>query len=168
MSSGTLYHVTLARTDVSEKVSSASSGFFKLIGFYKFPETSVRGSATRYKVTEDIFNWRHRESIPDDSGLPILKVTYLFLFSLRVLHALLILFALISSYLLYLAMSTSHEVPHCAVFSDLLSHSPQHVSSSIFSHEPAYMLTCDRLASSEQYMTTHVTAYFRLPTASHA
>jgi hypothetical protein len=34
MSSGTLYGVALARTDVSENLSSPSSGLFKLIGFH--------------------------------------------------------------------------------------------------------------------------------------
>jgi hypothetical protein len=36
MSSRTLYHVALVRTDVSENVSCTSSGFLRVIGFCKF------------------------------------------------------------------------------------------------------------------------------------
>jgi hypothetical protein len=32
-----------------------------------------------HKVPEDIFNWNHRESIPEDSGLPILITLNLFI-----------------------------------------------------------------------------------------
>jgi hypothetical protein len=34
--------------------------------------TWYRVASTKYKVQEDIFNWNRRESIPEDSGLPIL------------------------------------------------------------------------------------------------
>jgi hypothetical protein len=41
----------------------------------KFSETSVRTSATQYKVSEDIYNWYRRESIPEDIVLRTLTVT---------------------------------------------------------------------------------------------
>jgi hypothetical protein len=74
ISSGTLYRVALARSDISENLSFRSSLFLKLISFHgntsletsqlwnpeerddRFSETSVRASVTRYKVPEDIFN----------------------------------------------------------------------------------------------------------------
>jgi hypothetical protein len=39
-----------------------------------FSETSVRNSATRYKLL-DIFNWDYRESIPEDIVLRTLTVS---------------------------------------------------------------------------------------------
>jgi hypothetical protein len=42
-----------------------------------FSKTLVQAIATQYKAPEDILNLHCRESIPDDSGLPILTV-YLF------------------------------------------------------------------------------------------
>jgi hypothetical protein len=41
-----------------------------------FSEMSVRASATRYQVYEDIFNWHRRENSPEDSGLPTLIVSF--------------------------------------------------------------------------------------------
>jgi hypothetical protein len=40
-----------------------------------FSETSVRNSATRYEVPEDIYNWHCRESNPEDSVLRTLIVS---------------------------------------------------------------------------------------------
>jgi hypothetical protein len=81
MSSGTLYRVELARTDVSKNASSPCSGLIKLIRFYRcigwkrcylakpinlrnpedgddtFSESSVRASATRCEVPEDVFKF---------------------------------------------------------------------------------------------------------------
>jgi hypothetical protein len=79
MPSGTWYRVAVVRTDVSDKVSSLSSGFFRVIGFYNcvtverklwnsitlrspedgddtFSETSVSTRATRYEVPGGIYN----------------------------------------------------------------------------------------------------------------
>jgi hypothetical protein len=82
ISSGTSYHVALARTDFSENLSLPFPGSLKLTGFHscitmetlllclygeatlemaeegddRFSKTSVQASAMRYKVSEDIFN----------------------------------------------------------------------------------------------------------------
>jgi hypothetical protein len=76
VSSGTLYHVALFRTDVLEIVLPLSSGVLKLIGDGDslFFEMSVRTSDTWYKAPEDIINRYHDESMPEDSVLRILIV----------------------------------------------------------------------------------------------
>jgi hypothetical protein len=41
MSSGTLYHVALFQTEISENVSSPASGVLRLIGFHSFHSAST-------------------------------------------------------------------------------------------------------------------------------